>query len=135
MAAASSIIPDRLRTNSPSFVFLDLQVDDDFDEWSFTDLIFSFRHNYTIQYLTLIRSDKKEERGKQSRINPEAPQKRTIEELRLLVEEVLRLPKLKRLDFENFEEGEFDKLKDLWQSTKRCCSDICSLDPIIATSA
>ena len=111
--SAATIIPDRLRENTRNFVFLDLLVDIDFDKNSFVDLIFSFRHNYTLRYVTLIRS------GMDESTDVKPVVQRSTKELRLLVKEILRLPKLASLDFENFNDEELGKFNDLLKAGKR----------------
>lgn len=112
--SAATIIPDRLRENPRNFFFLDINVDEDFDSNNFLDLVFSFRHNYTLRYVTLVRST---EDGEQTADKKPVVQ-RTHKELRLLVKEILRLPKLRMLDFENFGDDELQKFNDLLRSVK-----------------
>ena len=112
--SAATIIPDRLRENPGNFIFLDLNVDSDFDKKSFLDLVFSVRHNYTLRYLTLVRTTKD-----QSTQDDKPVQQRSMKELRLLVKEILSLPRLEMLDFENFTNEEITHFDDLLQSATR----------------
>lgn len=112
MTTAAKVIPDRLRGNPKNFVFLDINVDSDFDKETFIDLIFSFRHNYTLRYITLVRTSQEEADGKPL-------VQRSEKELRILVKEILRLPKLEMLDFENFDDEEVDSFDDLLQTGQR----------------
>ena len=107
-------VADRLHANCPSFVCLDLRVDEEFDTSSFLDLTFSFRHNYTLQHLTVIRTPPNStfdgSVGKQT----EDPQprscnvlvararRRSKKELRMLLVEIFKLRKLQTLDFITF---------------------------------
>ena len=114
--------------NSPNFVYLDLYVDDGFDTSSFLDLVFSFRHNYTLQHLTVIRKSahstatgEKKDSKEEQRQHSGSPmvQRRSHKELRMLLVEIFKLPKLTTLDFENFHEDEFDEFGDLFHSASR----------------
>ena len=109
--------------NSPNFVYLDLYVDDGFDTSSFLDLVFSFRHNYTLQHLTVIRKSahstatgEKNDSKEEQRQHSGTPM---VQRLRMLLVEIFKLPKLTTLDFENFHEDELDKFGDLFHSASR----------------
>ncbi|CAB9527885.1 expressed unknown protein [Seminavis robusta] len=103
-ATAATIIPEKLRKNRPNFIFLDLNIDEDFDSKTFLDVIFSFRHNYTLRYLNLVRSEKRE-----------GDDRRSTKEIRRLLTEVLKLPRLETLDFEGFEKEELKQFDDLFR--------------------
>lgn len=107
---AAKVIPDRLRENSSKFVFLDLNVDADWDSNSFIDLVFSMRHNYTLRYVTLVRTNSPDDKTRKPIVQ------RTTKELRMLIKEILQLPRLEMLDFENFEDTDFNKFGDLLRS-------------------
>ena len=107
MSSAATIIPDRLRSNPRHFFFLELLVDSDFDKKSFLDLVFSFRHNHTLRYVTLIRT------GNDESTDGKPVVQRSTKELRLLIKEILTLPRLASLDFENFNEDDMGEFNDL----------------------
>lgn len=121
-------VADRLHANCPSFVYLDLRVDEEFDTSSFLDLIFSFRHNYSLQHLTVIRKAPNNNGGGSVGKQTEYPQpgscnvpisgaqRRSEKELRMLLVEIFKLPKLQTLDFENFQKEELGMMDDLFSS-------------------
>lgn len=108
-------VADMLRENSACFSCLDLCVDKDYDKPSFLDLIFSFRHNYTLKEVTLVRLPKHHRQKMQNH--------RTTEELQMLLEEIFKLPKLEALHLEHFEEEEIVNI-DERLSTRRMTTEI-----------
>ena len=112
MSSAAKIIPDRLRENTRNFIFLDLNVDSDYNFKEFKDLIISLRFNYTLRFVTLVRNTHDEETGK-------PVVQRTSSELRTLVKEIVKLPRLEMLDFENFADSELNQFEDLLSASKQ----------------
>ena len=123
-----STVADKLHANSPTFVGLDLHVDEGYDSATFLDLIYSFRHNYTLQHLTVIRKEptnaggiheaqKIQNHRSSGNQNLDTFRQRSNREIRMLLIEILKLPKLQTLNLENFHLEELDKFDDLFRSS------------------
>jgi hypothetical protein len=111
--SAAKIIPERIRGNPGNFFFLDINVDADFDRESFIDLVFSFRQNRTLRYITLVRS------GPEETIEGKPVAQRSIKELRLLIKAITGLPTIKTLDFEGFADEEVAQFTDLLETNSQ----------------
>jgi hypothetical protein len=110
---ASLLVADRLRENAREFVSLELYIDENFDTTSFLDLVFSFRFNYTLESVKLVRRSISEDAGSIS------TSRRTSEEIKMLLVELLKLPKLKTLSFKNFWEEDLKDMSDIIRKSKR----------------